>query len=263
MAVTAWSLLIDADYIWSTLIPFSVSEEFMQVEDKAPCDRLVGNVWIEYLLILPGNLLFSQVYMSCSTEKSISGVKDVDRKTWELTKPVPLNQKGKSMEDFIGATPDVHYIYVCVKVSVLHSVTDFLSLSNFYAFGLLMVICVIGWFVGTGRNRRVCSWVTIIYILNHIYHLLYLLLVMSWNASGSSATEFMVPVMYCKPVRLTDVLQETKLKTADPQVNYFLLDLLWLPGFGSISGDGWHICSIICTPYIYFDILERLADNET
>ncbi|KNA05806.1 hypothetical protein SOVF_186910 isoform B [Spinacia oleracea] len=77
-----------------------------------------------YILITYGAPSYRLVYLknSCKwkiklhvIEKSISGVKDVDRKTWELTKPVPLNQKGKSMEDFIGATPDVHYIYVCVK----------------------------------------------------------------------------------------------------------------------------------------------------
>lgn len=47
--------------------------------------------------------------------KMVSGVKDEDQQKWELTKPVPLYQEGKSMEDFIGSNPDVHYIYVCVK----------------------------------------------------------------------------------------------------------------------------------------------------
>lgn len=48
-------------------------------------------------------------------EKSVSGAKNEDQQKWELTKPVPLDQKEKSIEDFIGSNPDVHYIYVCTK----------------------------------------------------------------------------------------------------------------------------------------------------
>lgn len=47
-------------------------------------------------------------------EKTIPGVKE-EKQIWELTKPIPLNQKGKNLEDFIGASPDVHYVYVCIK----------------------------------------------------------------------------------------------------------------------------------------------------
>lgn len=47
-------------------------------------------------------------------EKTIVGAKPEDKQKWELTRPVPY-QEGKSMEDFIGKTPDVHYIYVCTK----------------------------------------------------------------------------------------------------------------------------------------------------
>ncbi|KAL2922283.1 EEF1A lysine methyltransferase 4 [Bienertia sinuspersici] len=47
-------------------------------------------------------------------EKIVCGVKSEDQQKWELTRPIPY-QQGKSMEEFIGKTPDVHYIYVCTK----------------------------------------------------------------------------------------------------------------------------------------------------
>ncbi|EOA31339.1 hypothetical protein CARUB_v10014513mg [Capsella rubella] len=34
---------------------------------------------------------------------------------WELTKPLPLDDEGSSVESAIGKSPDVHYIYVCIK----------------------------------------------------------------------------------------------------------------------------------------------------
>ncbi|KAJ8759791.1 hypothetical protein K2173_009892 [Erythroxylum novogranatense] len=34
---------------------------------------------------------------------------------WELTKPVPLDEEGSSLESVLGKNPDVHYIYVCTK----------------------------------------------------------------------------------------------------------------------------------------------------
>ncbi|XP_010465787.1 PREDICTED: methyltransferase-like protein 13 isoform X3 [Camelina sativa] len=39
-----------------------------------------------------------------------------DTPKWELTKPVPLDAEGSSVESAIGKSPDVHYIYVCIKV---------------------------------------------------------------------------------------------------------------------------------------------------
>lgn len=38
---------------------------------------------------------------------------------WELTKPIPLDAEGSSVESAIGKSPDVHYIYVCIKVCVV------------------------------------------------------------------------------------------------------------------------------------------------
>lgn len=35
---------------------------------------------------------------------------------WELTKPVPLDDDGSSLEAGLGKNPDVHYIYICTKV---------------------------------------------------------------------------------------------------------------------------------------------------
>lgn len=35
---------------------------------------------------------------------------------WELTNPIPLNDDGSSVEHALGKNPDVHYIYICVKV---------------------------------------------------------------------------------------------------------------------------------------------------
>ncbi|KAK7329361.1 hypothetical protein VNO77_23522 [Canavalia gladiata] len=38
-----------------------------------------------------------------------------DHPIWELTKPVPLNDDGSSVEEALGRNPDVHYIYICTK----------------------------------------------------------------------------------------------------------------------------------------------------
>jgi hypothetical protein len=35
---------------------------------------------------------------------------------WELTKPLPLDEHSTSIVELLGPKPDVHYIYVCVKV---------------------------------------------------------------------------------------------------------------------------------------------------
>ncbi|KAJ1393112.1 S-adenosyl-L-methionine-dependent methyltransferase [Sesbania bispinosa] len=39
-----------------------------------------------------------------------------DNPVWELTKPVPLNDDGSSVEEALGQNPDVHYIYICTKM---------------------------------------------------------------------------------------------------------------------------------------------------
>ncbi|PKA54711.1 hypothetical protein AXF42_Ash000546 [Apostasia shenzhenica] len=43
--------------------------------------------------------------------------KNPEQKSWELTKPVPLSDDGNSVSQALGSTPEVHYIYVCMKVS--------------------------------------------------------------------------------------------------------------------------------------------------
>ena len=44
-----------------------------------------------------------------------------DRPVWELTKPVPLNDDGSSVEEALGKNPDVHYVYICIKVSQMQN----------------------------------------------------------------------------------------------------------------------------------------------
>ncbi|KAG0475936.1 hypothetical protein HPP92_012777 [Vanilla planifolia] len=41
--------------------------------------------------------------------------KSPEQKTWELTKPLPLNKDGTSLNTAIGSNAEVHYIYVCIK----------------------------------------------------------------------------------------------------------------------------------------------------
>ncbi|KAG7582299.1 S-adenosyl-L-methionine-dependent methyltransferase [Arabidopsis suecica] len=43
---------------------------------------------------------------------------------WELTKPLPLDADGSSVESAIGKSPDVHYIYVCSKDESLKMEAD-------------------------------------------------------------------------------------------------------------------------------------------
>ncbi|XP_020087647.1 methyltransferase-like protein 13 isoform X1 [Ananas comosus] len=38
-----------------------------------------------------------------------------EQKSWELTKPLRLNEDGTSVAALLGSNPDVHYIYVCIK----------------------------------------------------------------------------------------------------------------------------------------------------
>lgn len=45
-----------------------------------------------------------------------------DQPVWELTKPVPLNDDGTSVEEALGRNPDVHYIYICTKVKYMSHV---------------------------------------------------------------------------------------------------------------------------------------------
>ncbi|KAI4344722.1 hypothetical protein L6164_011916 [Bauhinia variegata] len=44
-----------------------------------------------------------------------------DGPVWELTKPVPLNDDGSSVEEALGKNPDVHYIYICTKDNSMKS----------------------------------------------------------------------------------------------------------------------------------------------
>ena len=36
---------------------------------------------------------------------------------WELTKPIPLLEDGSFATTAVSTTSDIHYIYVCIKVS--------------------------------------------------------------------------------------------------------------------------------------------------
>ncbi|KAG1371407.1 calmodulin-binding transcription activator 1 [Cocos nucifera] len=42
--------------------------------------------------------------------------KSSEQKTWELTRPLPLNEDGSSIAAVLGKNPEVHYIYVCIKL---------------------------------------------------------------------------------------------------------------------------------------------------
>lgn len=67
------------------------------------------------LLILPDCHGVPSLY----AEKLASG-DDSQRLLWELTNVVPLNDDGSSVEAVLGNNPDVHYIYVCIKVGRTH-----------------------------------------------------------------------------------------------------------------------------------------------
>lgn len=47
-----------------------------------------------------------------------------DQPIWELTKPVPLNDDGSSVEETLGRSPDVHFIYICTKEISANSNTN-------------------------------------------------------------------------------------------------------------------------------------------
>ncbi|XP_060176259.1 uncharacterized protein LOC132606682 [Lycium barbarum] len=42
------------------------------------------------------------------------------QRKWELTSTIPLDGVGKSVEAMLGENPDVHYIYVCIKISTIY-----------------------------------------------------------------------------------------------------------------------------------------------
>jgi hypothetical protein len=44
--------------------------------------------------------------------------KSPDKRAWDITKPLPLNESGSSIAECLGPKPDVHYIYVCTKVII-------------------------------------------------------------------------------------------------------------------------------------------------
>ncbi|KAJ4866066.1 S-adenosyl-L-methionine-dependent methyltransferases superfamily protein [Raphanus sativus] len=48
----------------------------------------------------------------------------IETPRWELTKPIPLDDEGSSVESAIGKSPDVHYIYVCIKDEALKTETE-------------------------------------------------------------------------------------------------------------------------------------------
>jgi SAM-dependent methyltransferase len=62
----------------------------------------------------------------------------LDTPKWELTKPLPLDADGSSVESAIGKNPDVHYIYVCIKVCGLMLLPALLSI---VFFAKMMLFC--------------------------------------------------------------------------------------------------------------------------
>jgi len=70
-----------------------------------PCSFIVG-VLIKSLSITTSVVCAEKL---ASEEKS-------DNPLWELTKPIPLNNDGSSVDETLGLNPDVHYIYICTKV---------------------------------------------------------------------------------------------------------------------------------------------------
>ncbi|MQM08485.1 hypothetical protein Taro_041339 [Colocasia esculenta] len=41
--------------------------------------------------------------------------KGTEEQSWDLTKPVPLNEDGSVATSVLGSNPEIHYIYVCIK----------------------------------------------------------------------------------------------------------------------------------------------------
>uniref|UniRef100_A0A0D3BBR4 Methyltransferase type 11 domain-containing protein n=2 Tax=Brassica oleracea TaxID=3712 RepID=A0A0D3BBR4_BRAOL len=53
---------------------------------------------------------------SWTTKLHVIDKSSLETSKWELTKPIPLDTEGgSSVESAIGKSPDVHYIYVCIK----------------------------------------------------------------------------------------------------------------------------------------------------
>ena len=57
-----------------------------------------------------------------------------DHQPWELTKPIPLDAEGSSVESALGKSPDVHYIYVCIKVCSLMLLAKLMFLCRWIPF---------------------------------------------------------------------------------------------------------------------------------
>lgn len=70
------------------------------------------------------------------------------QKTWELTTPLPLNEDGSSVSAILGSNPEVHYIYVCIKVRCLYQVH---YPSPSYIYFLFVFLCGFNWAFFTGR----------------------------------------------------------------------------------------------------------------
>ncbi|CAL0334918.1 unnamed protein product [Lupinus luteus] len=76
-----------------------------------------------YILVTYGDPLYRLPLLrdSCSwTIKlhvidKLASEDEPDNPVWELTKPVPLNEDGSSVDEALGQNPDVHYIYICTK----------------------------------------------------------------------------------------------------------------------------------------------------
>ena len=44
--------------------------------------------------------------------------KQTEKPTWEITSPIPSSDDGNFSTSALGPNPEVHYIYVCIKVSL-------------------------------------------------------------------------------------------------------------------------------------------------
>jgi len=53
--------------------------------------------------------------------------KNSEQRTWEPMAPLPLNEDGSSIIALLGSNPEVHYIYICTKVSILFSTLNILG----------------------------------------------------------------------------------------------------------------------------------------
>lgn len=95
----------------------------MLLGNKTPCDRSAElqkqSICILFVPMCGQKFLVlgktKTSYLFFFADKSLTD-QQLETPKWELTKPLPLDDEGSSVESAIGKSPDVHYIYVCIKV---------------------------------------------------------------------------------------------------------------------------------------------------